>query len=60
MVAKRRDDVSLTALGQLTPKDLECRCGLVEQLGGRFDHEPSGVLFPGSHDLRVNVRRGAG
>ena len=34
MVAKRRDDVSLTALGQLTAKDLERPCGLVEKLGG--------------------------
>jgi hypothetical protein len=32
MVEKRRDDVSLTALGQLTAKDLERPCGLVEKL----------------------------
>jgi hypothetical protein len=57
-VAKCRDDVASTALGQLSAKDLKRPCGLVEELGGRLDDEPSGVSFPGLHDLRVNVGRG--
>ena len=60
MVAKRRNDVPLTALGQLAAKDLERPCGLVEELGGRLDHEPSRVSFPGLHDARVDIGRGAG
>ena len=59
MVAKRWDDVSLTALGQLTAKDLECPCGLVEELGGRLDNESPRMAFPGLHNSIVNVGCGA-
>ena len=55
MVAKRRDDMSLTALGQLTAKDLERPCGLVEELGGRLDNESTRMSFPGPYNSTVNV-----
>ena len=59
MVPKRRDDVSLTALGQLTAKDLERLCGLVEELGGRLDNESTRMSFPGQYNSTVNVGCGA-
>jgi hypothetical protein len=59
-IAKRGDDMSPTALGQLAAKDLERPCGLVEELGGRLDNEPSGVSIPGLDDSRVNVGCGTG
>ena len=55
MFAKRRDDVSLAALGQLTAKDLEGLCGLVEELGGRLDNESPRMSLPGSYNSRVNI-----
>jgi hypothetical protein len=55
MVAKRRDDVALTALWQLTPKDLECTCGLVEELGGRLDNESPRMWCPGPYNSTVNA-----
>lgn len=56
-IAKRRDDVSLTALGQLTAKDLERSCRLVEEFGRGFDDEPSGVRLPRLQDARVDLPR---
>jgi len=55
MVAKRRDDMTLTAFGQLTPKNLERPCGLVEELGGRLDNESTRMSFPCSHNSTVNA-----
>ncbi|MNC89591.1 hypothetical protein D3C83_55530 [compost metagenome] len=57
MVAKRRDDVSSTALGQLAAKDLERPCDLVEELGGRRHDEPSRVSLPGLENARVDIGR---
>ena len=55
MVAKRRNDMSLTALGQLTAKDLERPYGLVEELGGRLDNESPRMSFPGPYNSTVNA-----
>ena len=55
MVAKRRDDMTLTAFGQLTPKNLERPCGLVEEFGGRLDTEPTRMSFPGPYNSTVNA-----
>jgi hypothetical protein len=60
MVANRGNDVPLTTLGQLAAKDVERPRGLVKELGGRLDNEPSGMSFPGPQDSGVNVGRGAG
>jgi hypothetical protein len=58
MVEKRRDDVSLTALGQLIAKELKRPCGLVEEFGGRLDNEPTRMSFPGPYYSTVNLRCG--
>ena len=55
MVPKSRDNMSLTALGQLPAKDLERPSGLIEELGGRLDNESPRMSFPGPYNSRVNV-----